>query len=45
MLEQGKQKHLECKKLAWPRKTVATKRSDMRVWPRLYKNNAPEMKR
>ena len=32
----GKQKHLRCNKVAWPRKT-ATKRSDirMRVWPRL----------
>jgi len=29
----GKQKHLRCKKVAWPRKT-ATKRGDMRVWPR-----------
>jgi len=29
----GKQKHLRCKKVAWPRKTV-TKRGDMRVWPR-----------
>jgi len=30
----GKQKHLRYKKVVWPRKT-ATKRSDMRVWPRL----------
>jgi len=31
--KKGKQKHLRCKKVAWPRKTV-TKRGDMRVWPR-----------
>ena len=30
-----KQKHLGCKKVAWPRKTTATKRSDIRMWPRL----------
>ena len=29
-----KQKHLRCKKVAWPRKTIATKRSDIRVCPR-----------
>ena len=31
----GKQKHLGCKKVAWPRKTATTKRTDIGVWPRL----------
>jgi len=38
-------KNLGCKKVAWQRKATATKRSDMRMWPRLLNNNAPEMKR
>jgi len=33
-------KSLLLQKVAWPRKTVATKRSDIRVWPRLHNNNA-----
>ena len=34
------------KKVAWPRKTTATKRTDMRVWPRLMQQHYgyPEMK-
>jgi len=39
----GKQKHLRCKKVAWPRKTV-TKRDDMSQSVAKI-NNAPEMKR
>ena len=31
----GKQKHLGMQKVAWPRKTAATKRTDIGVWPRL----------
>jgi len=34
-VQNGKQKHLGCKNVVWPRKTAVTKRSDMRVWPRL----------
>ena len=30
----SKQKHLGCKKVAWLRKTAATKRADIRMWPR-----------
>ena len=31
----NKQKHLACKTVAWARKTAATKRTDIGVWPSL----------
>jgi len=42
----SKQKHLGCKKVAWPiARTAVTKRSDIRVRPMLHNSNVLEVKR